>query len=245
MKEGFLIKWFKHFSDAIEDPFVQGLLDEFGPLGYLIWFGTMEVIAKENGSNLTGKLTISPTYLRRKFRTSQVKVREVLTFCQTFRKVSVTFSEKEWELNIPKLLELKDNYTKDLQGTSKKPSLEVDVEVDVEKEEDTPLPPKVESATIEKRFADFWKVYPKKKGKGYALKAWKRLKPTQELCDTILKAVQAQKSWSSWQEGQGRYIPHPATWLNQGRWEDEADTTAEKPTEQPQQPKKYGKGVFV
>lgn len=29
-----------------------------------------------------------------------------------------------------------------------------------------------------------------------------------------------------WQRDGGQYIPHPATWLNQGRWKDEIEPTA-------------------
>ena len=34
--------------------------------------------------------------------------------------------------------------------------------------------------------------------------------------------VNAQKLSRQWQKDGGQYIPNPATWLNQGRWEDEA-----------------------
>jgi hypothetical protein len=29
-----------------------------------------------------------------------------------------------------------------------------------------------------------------------------------------------------WRRDDGRFIPHPATWLNQRRWEDEAEPAA-------------------
>jgi len=35
--------------------------------------------------------------------------------------------------------------------------------------------------------------------------------------------VEAQKRSRQWVESDGKYIPHPATWLNQGRWDDEVD----------------------
>ena len=48
----------------------------------------------------------------------------------------------------------------------------------------------------------------------------------------LVPAVEAHKQSSQWQKDNGQYIPNPATWLNQGRWEDElAETTA--PTVQP------------
>ena len=41
--------------------------------------------------------------------------------------------------------------------------------------------------------------------------------------DVVLLAVEKQKKSKQWQADQGQYIPHPATWLNQGRWDDELE----------------------
>lgn len=37
----------------------------------------------------------------------------------------------------------------------------------------------------------------------------------------MIAAVEAQCRSTEWQEDNGKYIPYPATWLNQERWEDE------------------------
>ena len=42
--------------------------------------------------------------------------------------------------------------------------------------------------------------------------------------DVLIEAVERQKTWTQWQVEKGRFIPNPATWLNQGRWEDEGQT---------------------
>ena len=70
-------------------------------------------------------------------------------------------------------------------------------------------------------FNDFWELYPRKVGKGDAHEEWDKLELTQDLVDTIFAAVQIQQSWDQWTRDNGRYIPHPATWLSQQRWEDE------------------------
>ena len=70
-------------------------------------------------------------------------------------------------------------------------------------------------------FAAFWAAYPKKKSKGQALSAWKKLKPDSSLQVVILKAIEAQKRSPDWQKDKGKYIPYPATWLNAMAWEDE------------------------
>ena len=82
---------------------------------------------------------------------------------------------------------------------------------------DTPIPPKGASAG----FAEFWSAYPLKKAKATAEKAWAKLKPSADLQASILSAIAAHKLSADWQRDGGQYIPHPTTWLNQRRWEDE------------------------
>lgn len=76
-------------------------------------------------------------------------------------------------------------------------------------------------------FGRFWAVYPKKVGKGEARKAFSKIKGVP--VDRMISAVEAQKHSRQWTRDDGRYIPNPATWLNQGRWEDElSDTKVEE-----------------
>lgn len=63
-------------------------------------------------------------------------------------------------------------------------------------------------------FDDFWKLYPRKVAKPAAMKVWKRLKKKDKTA--VLKFLPT----STW-PAERVYIPHPATWLNQRRWEDE------------------------
>lgn len=70
-------------------------------------------------------------------------------------------------------------------------------------------------------FAQFWSIYPRKVGKLAAVKAWNRIKGRSELLPKILAALKRQKGSDDWSRENGRFIPNPATWLNQGRWEDE------------------------
>lgn len=74
---------------------------------------------------------------------------------------------------------------------------------------------------IQERFEQFWKLYPKKVGKGDARKKFLKLKPNQKLFDQILSAVEAAKKTEQWTKNNGQFVPNPATWLNQSRWEDD------------------------
>lgn len=68
------------------------------------------------------------------------------------------------------------------------------------------------------RFEQFWREYPRKTAKDDARKAFKKRNPDAELFRVMMAALARQKQWRQWQEG---VIPHPATWLNGSRWEDE------------------------
>jgi len=73
-------------------------------------------------------------------------------------------------------------------------------------------------------FTSFWRVYPNKKAKPAALKAFNKAKVTD--ITLILNHIDVMTRSEQWQNVQ--YIPFPATYLNQRRWED--DTIA--PTNQ-------------
>lgn len=75
--------------------------------------------------------------------------------------------------------------------------------------------------TIYMRFLEFWNAYPKKRGKGYAERIWKKLKPDKDLHELILKKLAEAKKSHDWRKENGAYIPYPATWLNGKGWEDE------------------------
>lgn len=97
-------------------------------------------------------------------------------------------------------------------------------------------PPKApqgaESAPVWKpdRFAGLWDYYPRHTSKQAAVKAWDRLRPSDELIAKIGKALRRQKAWDEWQRGVG--IPYLSTYLNQRRWEDELSDPA-APIEDP------------
>jgi uncharacterized protein YdaU (DUF1376 family) len=70
-------------------------------------------------------------------------------------------------------------------------------------------------------FEKFWEAYPRKRGRDKAIKAWKVTAKKRPSLEKILAQLEAQKSTHDRQKEDGQYIPYPATWLNQGRWDDE------------------------
>lgn len=71
-------------------------------------------------------------------------------------------------------------------------------------------------------FETFYQSYPRKIGKVNVEKWFNKNKPDEELMNKILTSLEEHKKLKQWQDKQ--FIPYPATWLNQKRWEDELDT---------------------
>lgn len=91
----------------------------------------------------------------------------------------------------------------------------------------TPYTPQGGDA-ISPQFDTFWSAYPKKTGKADARKKFEKLVTDESTLSAILKSLEYLKTTEQWQKENGKYIPYPATWLNQKRWEDE---TAQPPAE--------------
>ena len=95
-------------------------------------------------------------------------------------------------------------------------------------EGETPIVP--QRGNVSASFEKFWKAYPRHEAKQRAIPALERaLKKTD--IDTILNAIEKQKNSEKWLKDNGQFIPHPATWLNGGCWDDEitvAETEPEK-----------------
>lgn len=123
---------------------------------------------------------------------------------------------KEKESEIPPPPGFEDE-TPDKHSTSTVPTPCND-EPDTDEEQE---PVEHEGTLIERRFDAFWAAYPNKKAKQTALRAWKKIKPNAALFEKIMKAVELQKHSEDWLKENGRFIPHPASWLNGGRWEDD------------------------
>ena len=70
-------------------------------------------------------------------------------------------------------------------------------------------------------FDEFWDAYPKKCSKPEAIRAFAKANVNRELLDTILADIRVKVKTHQWQKLNGLYIPHPASYLNNRRWEDE------------------------
>lgn len=69
-------------------------------------------------------------------------------------------------------------------------------------------------------FEAFRNAYPRKQGMSEAEKCWCKLNPTHDLVSKIHTAIEQSKISDQWTRDGGRFIPSPAKWLLERRWED-------------------------
>ena len=115
--------------------------------------------------------------------------------------------------------------------TNPEPDKIYDVDVDGDKDVDVDIysnpPTSPRRGSCRKKSADmdgfalFWHEYPRKAAKAAALKAWQKLNPSPELVERILAHVREHKRSQDWIKDGGQFVPHPATFLNGRRWEDD------------------------
>lgn len=75
-------------------------------------------------------------------------------------------------------------------------------------------------------FLKFWDVYPKKRSKADAYKAWKQMHwntASPSKVDALIQSVRDHVSSCDWAKDGGKYIPLPAGYLRRGMWEDDVD----------------------
>jgi hypothetical protein len=72
-------------------------------------------------------------------------------------------------------------------------------------------------------FLAWWYVYPKKQAKGDAKKAWQQTAAVRPKTAALIKATRAAMASEQWRKEKGAYIPLPATYLRQERWDDVYD----------------------
>jgi hypothetical protein len=122
-----------------------------------------------------------------------------------------------------------DTVQSNVQATASKP----EPEGEGEREKDSPARERAAAAAAD--FETWWEHYPRKVGKAAAAKAYAKAHG-QVGADALRTGLVA--SLTEWRAArtEPQYLPHPATWLNQGRWADEhphlegTDQPAGRPT---------------
>ena len=104
--------------------------------------------------------------------------------------------------------------------------IEKEKEIEIEKSKNTLAHPEVSGVVEETPFDIFWKAYPRKTGKGDARKKFAKAL-TKTSFQNLMAALDKVKKSAQWQKDGGQFVPYPATWLNQERWDDEVGESAD------------------
>ena len=73
-------------------------------------------------------------------------------------------------------------------------------------------------------FELFYEAYPKKVAKSAALKAWVAANINADMVPVILTDIATRSQGRDWTKEDGQFVPNPATYINQRRWEDVQNT---------------------
>jgi hypothetical protein len=141
------MKWYKHISDSLDDPFIFDLMTKHGADGYLVFFGVLEIYAREFQTKDSWNLCVTLSYLKQKFcKTHKQLITNPLQTISNSGKWNVTIEGDKVTILIPKFRELLDESTlKKLRESEKSfrngsgiiPKTEpTDKEVEVDKEEE-------------------------------------------------------------------------------------------------------------
>ena len=223
------MKWFQHNTDSYNDPDISDAEDIFGDAGYAVFFKILEIYGREfNSIDSDGFLKISLTFVRRKLRKSSTKVQQILNFYQTKKRISFKTDGDDLLIKVPKFLKKSSNWTK--RTTLKKDgklcsssvvtqAREVEEEIEVEKKK----------SKYSIGFESFWSIYPRKIAKHKAYSAWKNHTKNVKVA-AIIDSLKSQIQSEAWQKENGMYIPHPTSWINGRRWEDEVGKVNQRPS---------------
>lgn len=88
--------------------------------------------------------------------------------------------------------------------------------------EKTPSSAAADGPSVDDEFEEWWSHYPRKVGKQGALKAYRRARKAVD-ADVLFEAIKVHGPKIALAED--RFRPHASTWLNEGRWEDEIEST--------------------
>ena len=93
-------------------------------------------------------------------------------------------------------------------------------EKEKEKEKETTFPISPPGNARSDAFETFWDAYPRHVAKDKARTAFKAV-PLKEI-PALMESLEKHKRSDQWTKDGGQFVPHPATWLNQKRWQGDA-----------------------
>jgi hypothetical protein len=226
------MEWFKHDANANLDEKLQEVLLDYGLEGYgLYWYCVELIVGKVNADNITFELKHDARIIARNTGSTVQKVEEMMkrfvdvglfenqdgsiTCLKVAKRLMTSATSNPQMRNL--IQNIKQNQTVTESSCHHHDDIMPD-KIRLDKKEENRLDKKkhnIVALVVNEDFDSFWKRYPKKVGKDKAILAWKKKSPK---LDDVLYALSWQIDCEQWRRG---YIPNPATYLNEGRWQDE------------------------
>lgn len=84
-----------------------------------------------------------------------------------------------------------------------------------------------ESTNLEKKFYDFWQLYPRKSAYNESKQLYFHINPSDEFQQRILASLSVQISQNNWSKS-ASFVPTPANWLRNEGWRNASDIDIER-----------------
>lgn len=207
-------RWFAVSHDINHSATMRELAREFGLAGWRVWLEILSI------SDRVGEYVDC---------TSEGALSRLTSAAET--RLKVTSSVVQWLLkrNCVATVDALNHVTRvvnywDFHRTEERKPIPPNLPDLPDRTRPPPKPPKrgATAVIVDLKFETFYKSYPKKRNKPAAARAWrKEAALVADLPDKIMAALERHKKSRDWQKDGGRYVPHPASWLNGRCWEDE------------------------
>lgn len=214
------MKWFKHMTNSSLDERLARFTDKYGLEAYGFFWRVLEAIAENVDETDRKRIEYSTKTWCKLLGIRPQTFRKLIQESSVLGLFQVSFNSDLVSVESPNILKYRDEWTRKKSKTPEQNSeKEKEKEPEIEQKK-SPQPPQGELPTVPPSFDRFWAAYPNKVGKDAARKAWEKAKGKPKI-DELLAILDRQKTWPKWRNDNGRYIPNPSTWINQGRWNDE------------------------
>jgi len=226
--------WFRHDSNANLDEKLQEVLLDYGLEGYgLYWYCIELIVGKTNTDNITFELKHDARIIARNTGSTPQKVEEMMkrfvtlglfenvdgkiTCLKVAKRLMSSATSNPQMRNLIQNIKLSHDGVMTASDKISSDKTRLD-KIRLDKNKPSRAVALV-NEYVDDGFNQFYEAYPKKVGRDAALKAWEKVKPP---IDDVIYALAWQKQSEQWHKNNGQFIPNPSTYLNQGRWKDEA-----------------------
>lgn len=111
------MKWFKHYTDASGDDGINRLEQEFGYEGYGVYWKILEKCAAKWDGKSDPVFVLNKVKTRLELRLKSVKTEFILGLMSVCKLCELEVTEFDYIIRFPKMAEIKDNHTKNLQAS--------------------------------------------------------------------------------------------------------------------------------